>query len=389
MTVHFVYNKGFSLKTPERILHELSKRLAHHYHIKTYAIEERGTITPAPGDILIGHPARYSDHSIFNRSFWQAGWTKRIVFCPFSHGMPRDAAAIDGLVDAADCYLALCGRYWFETMGDSLVSHWQYKTMRCDLGVDRDDYPLSKTTFNPPGQRRFLYIGNAGPMKGVDYFCALAEANPDLTFGWIGWPGPGQRPAGTLRREYDPIERRLRAGRITVHGGANWREQDSVGMAADYDFLLTCGRSDSNPTTILEASAWGLVPVAPVECGYYGDDWLVNIPLDDIADASAILRALNRAPDRDLYARRDAGLARIANQYSWDHAAAQVRACIDAPHVAAPTDGAWMARKRINQAALAKMVRGYRRAQRREDAMVWAKAFPRAIARKARSALMP
>ena len=387
MTVHFVYNKGMQLKTPERILHELSQRLARRYHLKTYAIAERETIVPQPGDVLIGHPSRYSGDSVFNRAFRQPGWAKRIVFCPFSHGMPRDAAAIDPLVEKADLYLALCGPYWFETMGESLLSHWQYKTMRCDLGVNRADYPLVKADFNPPGRRRFLYVGNAGPMKGGDIFCALAEANPDLHFGWINWQGPEHRPAGTLRSEYLPILERLQAGRIAMHGGADWRDRGSIGTAAQYDFLLTCGRSDSNPTTILEASAWGLIPIAPLQCGYYGDDWLINIPLDDIAGASAILRALNDAPEAELLARQATGLARIDSDYSWDHAAQQVIACIEAPIPRPPGDAVWRACKAANQKRLAGMVKDYHRRQRREDAIESVARWPRAAARKTSAAL--
>lgn len=367
MTVHFVYNKGHALKTPERILYELSKRVARAYHLKTYAMNELGSITPQPGDILIGHPSRFTDNSIFNRSFHHPGWAKRIVICPFSYGMPLDAAAIDPLVEAADHYLAMCGPYWFETVGQSLLSHWQYKMRRIDLGVNRADYPASKTAFNPRGKRRFLYIGNAGPMKGGDIFCALAEANPDMEFGWMNWTGPRNCPAGTLLRDYLAIERRLRAGRITVHGGANWQDQDHVGTVTSYDFLLTCGRSDSNPSTIFETSAWGLIPIAPKTCGFYEDDWLVNIPLDDFAAASGILRALNNAPEDELMARQAAGFRQLDQTYTWDRAAQQMIDCIAAPSPLAPVDAEWLNRKTRNQAELRRIVGRYQRAKFWDD----------------------
>ena len=324
-------------------------------------------IRPAPGDVLLGHPSRYGEN-IFDRSFREPGWARRIVFCPFSHAMPRDAAMIDGLVEQADFYLALCGPYWFDTADTSLLSHWRYKMMRCDLGLERGDYPLVKTDFNPPGRRRFLYIGNAGPMKGVDYFCTLAEANSGLSFSWIGWPGLEQRPAGTLRGEYAPLENRLRSGPIRVLGGADWRVQSSLSLVAEHDFLLTCGRSDSNPTTILETSAWGLVPVAPLQCGYYGDDWLVNIPLDDLAGTSQILRWLNTCPQAELAARQKTGLERLDTHFTWDHAARQVMACIEAPLPIAPASPQWLETKYRNRAALKQIARSYRRDQTLEDA---------------------
>jgi glycosyltransferase involved in cell wall biosynthesis len=198
-------------------------------------------------------------------------------------------------------------------------------------------------------------------MKGVDVFCRLAEANPDLDFGWTGWTGGAMRPPGTLRREYDPLERRLRSGSITIHGGGDWRDEDFLKTVATYDVLLTCGRSDSNPSTILEATAWGLVPVAPLQCGYYGDDWLTNIPLDDTEGASRILRELNDAPDDALEARRQAGFQRLESHYTWDHAARQVIDCIKAPTPMAPGETAWLERKANNQAKLRAIVRRYRR----------------------------
>lgn len=382
-TVHFVYNKGQRLKTPERITYEIAERLGRRYSLAIYDQRETGTIHPRVGDILIGHPSRYTQDALFNRSFRQDGWARRIVFCPFSYGMPRDAAAIDPLVEDADLHLALCGPYWFDTMDTSIVSHWRYKTMRCDLGVNRTHYPQVKQAFNPPGRRRFVYIGNAGPMKGVDFLCRLAEANPGLDFGWIGWTGEDQRPAGTLRREYDPLERRLRSGRFRVHGGADWRERRFVDVVCDYDILLTCGRSDSNPTTILETSAWGLVPVAPAQCGYYGDDWLVNIPLDDVDGASQILHRLNQCPDAELLARREAGYRQLDAHYTWDHAAQQVIDCIEAPLPVAPTDAAWLDRKRRNQAALRTLARAYDRQQRIEDALLRVANFSRRVMRRA------
>lgn len=375
-TVHFVYNKGPWLKTPERITYEIADRLARRYKVAIYDQREPITIRPEAGDVLIGHPSRYGPPSLFNRSFRQTGWARRIVFCPFSHGMPLDAASIDPLVEEADLYLALCGPYWFDTVETSVVSHWLYKMMRCDLGVNREHYPQVKHTFSPPGKRRFVYIGNAGPMKGVDFYCRLAEANPDLEFGWVGWIGDRMRPSGTLRRDYAALERRLQSGRITVNGGADWRERDHVKLVTSCDILVTCGRSDSNPTTILETSAWGLIPVAPLQCGYYGDDWLTNIPLDDVEGASRILRHLNTCPQEELIARREAGYRRLDSYYTWDHAAQQVIDCIEAPQPRVPSDPAWLERKRRNQIFLRKLLQTYTRQQAVEDTLHRARHLP-------------
>ena len=182
------------------------------------------------------------------------------------------------------------------------------------------------------------------------------------------------------------MEHRLRSGPVISYGGANWRDRASTDLVADHDFLLTCGRSDSNPTTILEATAWGLVPVAPVQCGYYGDDWLLNIPLDDIAGASAVLNALNMAPEEELVARRTAGLERLDSHYTWDHAADQIMACILAPAAEIPDAPDWHARKQANEKVLAGLMRRYHQDQRIEDAVHRVVDLPRLAAGRIRQA---
>lgn len=380
--VHLVYNKGPRLKTPERITHELAERLGRRYSLQTYDPNEVGTVQPEPGDILIGHPSRYGRAGIFERSFERAGWAKRIVFCPFSHEMPLDAAMIDPLVERADRYLALCGPYWYDTAPRSLVSHWTHKMMRCDLGVNRDDYPVVKGAFNPSGKRRFVYIGNAGPMKGVDFFCRLAEANPQLQFGWIGWIGDHMRPPGTRLSVYRALEKRLQGPNITVHDGQDWRARRAVEIASTYDFLVTCGRSDSNPTTILESASWGLLPVATAQCGYYPEDWLVPIPLDDVAGASLVLQHLNDCPESELVSRREACFRKLDGYFTWDHAAEQVVECIEAKTPVEPDDPAWRERKRRNQRRLRAMRRRYRIEQLLETMRARARRLGKRVFRK-------
>lgn len=383
-TLHFVYRRGPHLKTPQRITHELAKRLSSKFTLEVHDPGDPGVVEPAAGDILLGHPDRYGEASIFNRSFRQSGWAKRIVFCPFSYGMPLDAAAIDPLVELADHYLALCGPYWTEGMECSPLSHWHYKTMRCDLGIEPADYPRTKFGFNPPRKRRFVYVGNAGPMKGVDYFCDLADANPDLSFHWIGATGDRMRPSGTLRREYARLERRMLSGRIVHHGWADWSNSFCRTLLGQFDFLLACGRSDSNPTTVLEATAIGLLPVATPQCGFPADGWIPNIPLDDVAAASAILHGLNKCPESELLAWHAKADTCMRATYNWDRVTQQVIDCIVAPVPRPPSDPAWLGRKAQNQRQLRGMVRKYRCKQAVEDALHGVETFTRLALKRAR-----
>ncbi len=67
-----------------------------------------------------------------------------------------------------------------------------------------------------------------------------------------------------------------------------------------YDFLITVGSSDANPTTILEAMAWGLIPVCSVQSGYEGFSGIRNISIDDMEDAVATINKLQSVSEEQL-----------------------------------------------------------------------------------------
>ena len=51
--------------------------------------------------------------------------------------------------------------------------------------------------------------------------------------------------------------------------------------------MITLGSADANPTTILEAMAWGLIPVCSVQSGYEGFSSIRNISIDCIVTKNA------------------------------------------------------------------------------------------------------
>lgn len=358
MTVHFVYIKGDSISTPAAITNEVAARLALRFALKVYDWAERITIHPEPGDVLIGHPS-LDDDTVFNTSFYQPGWARRIVFSPFAHAMLEYNGYTDPFAVEAELYLAICGKYWFDTNESSKTSHWHYKMVHCDLAVNREHFPQIKHSFNPPGRRRFLYIGRPGACKGTDYLAALAQANPTVDFGWCG---QGHIPSP----------------RITAYGLQDFRTTEAKQLVANYDFLITCGRSDANPTTILESAAWGLIPVATLQSGYCGDDWLVNIPLDDVTGASAVLRRLNECPEVELLRRQAAGFHQLDRHYNWDRVTQQICDVIEMPVPNEPTDPTWHARKQTNQAYIRRVLL-YSRMKKNIE---WASRLPLRAARK-------
>src|ERR1035437_10468265 len=88
--------------------------------------------------------------------------------------------------------------------------------------------------------------------------------------------------------------------------------------------MLTVGKADANPTTILEAMAWGLIPICTPTSGYQGIRNIPNVPRDDAPAAAAILRHLLAADESELVAMQSENWRQLDEHYTWDRFAAQV-----------------------------------------------------------------
>jgi glycosyltransferase involved in cell wall biosynthesis len=323
-TVHLVYVKGNGRHTPVAITNELARRLQAHYRVEVHDWASAEIIRPSAGDVLIGHPHPLAE-TVFRRSFSMPGWGKRLVMLPFRHGpWLSEIGWWDPLICRADWFLAICAPYWTDTMSRSWTSHWSYKTVQVDLAVDQDHFPFIKHQFNPPGRRKFLFIGSAFKHKGFEYLLEIVHANPQFDFGWIGWGDHTIECPGMAR-----------------YGKRDFSVPENLELVKSYDFMLTCGRSDANPTSILEAASWGLVPVCTPQSGYYNQNWIVNIPLDDVDGASTILRNLNAIPEGELREFQVRGRKALSKHYTWDRFAAQVRDCIEKPSPGVPSGVKW------------------------------------------------
>jgi hypothetical protein len=313
-TVHLIYPHGPRVSAPDAIGRNLGRCLERRYAVRYYDWDERRTLRPALGDVLLGHP-HPAPWTIFRRSAAHPGWRRVLALAPYQHGDPALTAFLEAVIDRADLYLAITGNYWFETMGRSPFAHWQPKTVHVDLAVDRRDFPPLKTSFAPPGQRRLVYIGSAGRSartrsKNTGYLQAIAAALPEHPIAWIGssWRGlPGLVPLG-----YQGFA--TESGRATVAGG---------------DFLITVGYGDANPTTILEAMAWGLIPVCTPQSGYHGYRGIVNLPLDDVTGAVRVLRELQQAPEAVLREWQASNWQLLDGHFNWDRFGRQVMDAIE------------------------------------------------------------
>jgi glycosyltransferase involved in cell wall biosynthesis len=300
---HLIYPHGNGISCPQAIGRNVALQLAARgIKVEHHDWDELRAIRPSPGDVLIGHP-HPAPWTVFRRSARQRGWRRVIAMAPYSHGDISQLAYMDEVIDDCDLFLAITGRYWGERIRESAFAHWAPKFVQVDLAVDRDDFPRVKRVFAAAGSRRFLYVGHSGWQKNVDYLSAIARLSP-FRFGWIGAGAP--------------------ISGVVAHGFRDFRTDAALDLVREYDFFITLGRSDANPTTLLESMAWGLIPVCTAQSGYEGEPGVVNVPLDDPAGAAAILRELQAAPDDELRRLQAANDARLASHFTWGRFGAQV-----------------------------------------------------------------
>jgi hypothetical protein len=306
-TVHLVYPHGPAISCPDAIGRNVGERLKKWFNVKYYDWSDTRVIKPGTDDVLLGHP-HAAPMTVFRRSARQDGWRRILVMTPFNASEVGQVAFLNRIVRRSDLYLAITGDYWFDQVRNSALVHWYPKMRQLDIGIDREAFPRLKKKFNPPGHRRFVYIGNASRAKNISYLRSIARLAPQHEVWWIG------------AEEKEDVIRRVR--RLDFSAPA------SQEFLAHFDFLLTVGSADANPATILEAMAWGLIPACTKESGYTGIPGIFNVPLGDVRGAIAVLDHLQALPEHmlgQLVAEND---ELLESRFNWDAVTDSIRGAI-------------------------------------------------------------
>ncbi len=207
--------------------------------------------------------------------------------------------AIDRLLPHSDILFAIMGQYWWDQWPSSPFAHWIPKMVRLDMAIDTVYFPRVKNRFNPPGKRGYLYIGRNDPMKGTDFLSELLLRLGSFRCGWIGSGSdiPGI-PRISMPRALTPEFMRR--------------------VAEDFDFFITTGIADPNPTTILESMAWGFPVICTPQSGYYACSYRQNVYHDDIPKSLEILKDWQFAEENKLMQIADEASLVVEKEYTWD-----------------------------------------------------------------------
>ncbi len=296
-------------RAPTSITAHVYRALSERAETRLYDVREHGLIAGGPGHILIGHYLAGDPSGIWQRSCRDGRFALRIAMNPLHHGMPEVCGELEPYVPLVDRIFGIMGPYWYDTWRDSALGHWFPKIVPFDMAIDAAAYPRLKTRFNPPGRRRFLYIGWAGAQKGTHVLSALfglARSHRCVAVGPAApIPNVECRPRVRFTRSY--LER----------------------LVDECDFLLVPGVSDANPTVVLEAMAWGLPVACTPQSGYYDMAEILALSITDMPHNLAVLDRLQHADERELLARVEAARALVETKYTWERFTTRMFAAIN------------------------------------------------------------
>ncbi len=264
-TLWFSYSRGAydldgdePLMSPYTIYWHLGRFLRDKAHTIGYTFEYRNLddatpVTFGADDVVIGH-SWFTEPGFMNAAL-DATIRKKFILQPFSHGMVSDnyVPVVLDLWRKADHLFLITGEHWYQTMSQTPYAELQSKSTRVDMAINPALHSHRKTAWNKVGKRGVLTMGNDIPAKGLKHVAELARV---MGFRW-GHVG------SILPETFAHVPQ------FTHHGGMVLDADKQQRICHDYDLFISLAEMDANPTTLLEASAWGLVAFANRESGYY------------------------------------------------------------------------------------------------------------------------
>lgn len=297
MKIHLIYPHKNINRTPDIIGYNLYTFLSNYFNVILYEWDSFEKINPSPGDILLGH-LHPNPLTVMRRSFFDIKWSKRFILQPFN-GNKYNLLNINKYIHFSDGYFAICGKYWINYMENSqYFMQWYYKTTHLDLAIDTKKFGFIKKHFNKRGSRKILYIGDDNINKNLPYLNLLAK-NLDINVDWIG----------NGLNKYSHLKKL---------GYFDFNLTSNLQRLANYDFLITVGKNDANPTTVLEAMSWGIIPICSETSGYTANDGILLLSSNNISEASNDLKKYLNYSCSFLKSVQKNNISKINKDFNWN-----------------------------------------------------------------------
>ncbi len=296
------------IRAPHSISYHLLKALQKHYKVKFYSLYEHTVCKIGSDDILIAQPVpdggfgkSRADHddplSVTSQTLAKYPHNKKIIIMPFANDTLLVSWAADLVKKYGDNVILIGGKIWTDQLSLSPFKDASIKKLlRLDMGIDMDDYPLVKQSFNPEGTRKFLYIGHTSWYKNTIELERIAHAMPQYEYGHIG--------GGTI------------AGWKKIADFADLTPEYMSTIAQEYDIFLTTSTADAQATTILEQMCFGLVVACTPETGYEYPS-LIKLHTSDTQYNCGELEKLQKASEDELKSLVRANREIATTVHSW------------------------------------------------------------------------
>ena len=169
-----------------------------------------------------------------------------------------------------------------------------------NCGINRNSYKFLKKKFNEIGKRKILFIGNDyqynNYAKNIQFLHSISKKFKNNIFGSMG---------------------NVKFNNMINYGWMNFDSEYSRKKLLDYDFLIQTSKNDANPSTILEAMSWGLIPIATKQCGYHNEEGIINIPLNRVNDTVKIIKKLLHINPNNLFHIQKINIKALNERYNW------------------------------------------------------------------------
>ena len=305
MHTHFVYagDPGDTkISSPYTITQNLYKHLTAQGHkIHYYDWCHTGPLAPVgPKDIILAHP-NYPTNTPTQRLFQEPTPNKYLIF-PIHHGDPSINAPFTPLVHQAKHVFGIMGQYWFDTLNDNTLPGWKPKITRLDMAINPNHYPASRQKFHPPGQRTFAHIGCDRPEKGTHILHDIFQGTQHQLHIYGNFND-------------SPL---LRLPNVKYHGYVQTTPEFGLELCNKTDVFLNTSTSDANPTTLLEATCWGLPVACTPQSGYWPDQPFWGLNPNDLHGIHNLLKYIQEATNQTLWNQLEKQRQKINQSHTWN-----------------------------------------------------------------------
>jgi hypothetical protein len=262
-------------------------------------LDDTTPVTIGKDDIVIGH--LWFNNGSFMQQALKQDCRAKFAIQPYTHRMVGDEMlpTLREYFEIADHLFFVTGPYWWDTMPESPFAEWQKKATRLDNSVNTTFHKFQKHTWNRKGERGFMCIGYDNPVKGLDRIAELARVS-GLRLGVFGHMEPFKH-----------------VPHCTMYGGMHFTHENVEWLCKEYDFFLSMGRFDANPTTLNETASWGIIGACTTGSGYWPNAPYLELR-DDLQWNLELIDRLQNMDETDLNAHA-AKLREIQEQdYTWD-----------------------------------------------------------------------